>query len=276
MSASKVSLRPRERHAAADASVVAGGPQRPAGSAPASDEQQLPLSHSPPLSVACAQPADAISGSGVRLRVHGDLAEVEHEWKAFERQADRTVFQSFDWLAAWQRHIGARSGTVPAIVLGRDGDGLLLFILQLAVETHGPVRRLTWLGSQLCDYNAPLLAGQFSDRMSAERFVLAWRDVVALLRADPRFRFDLIDLQKMPGSRRRAAQPVPRPFRPRASERGLRGQSRPRLGRILRRQALGIDPQARAPPAQAPGRARRGPLRRRRGSTPTSRARSRP
>ena len=200
MSASKVSLRPRERHAAADASVVAGGPQRPAGSAPASDEQQLPLSHSPPLSVACAQPADAISGSGVRLRVHGDLAEVEHEWKAFERQADRTVFQSFDWLAAWQRHIGARSGTVPAIVLGRDGDGLLLFILQLAVETHGPVRRLTWLGSQLCDYNAPLLAGQFSDRMSAERFVLAWRDVVALLRADPRFRFDLIDLQKMPGA----------------------------------------------------------------------------
>jgi CelD/BcsL family acetyltransferase involved in cellulose biosynthesis len=161
-------------------------------------ELELPLSASPPLSVASARSAERMSGSGVSLRVYSDLAEVADEWKAFERHADHTVFQSFDWLAAWQRHIGARCGTIPAIVLGRDADGELLFILQLAVETGGLARRLTWLGSALCDYNAPLLAPHFSDHMSTERFVLAWRDAIKLLQSHPRLRFDLIDLQKMP------------------------------------------------------------------------------
>jgi len=162
------------------------------------DGQELPLSLSPPLSLAPSRPAEQLSGSGISLRVHRDLNEVRDEWQALELHADRTVFQSFDWLAAWQRHIGARSGTLPAIVLGREADGQLLFILQLAVETRGLTRRLTWLGWQLCDYNAPLLAEHFSDHVSAERFALIWRDVIALLQTNPRLRFDLIDLQKMP------------------------------------------------------------------------------
>jgi CelD/BcsL family acetyltransferase involved in cellulose biosynthesis len=192
---SNLTLRPSEHRADSSVPGMAGLPR--AGHA-GDDEQQLPLSISPPLSLASPQPAEQISGSGISLRVHGDLNEVRAEWQALERHADRTVFQSFDWLAAWQHHIGARSGTVPAIVLGRDADGQLLFILQLAIETHGLTRRLTWLGWQLCDYNAPLLAEHFSDHMSAERFVLAWRDVIALLQENPRLRFDLIDLQKMP------------------------------------------------------------------------------
>jgi CelD/BcsL family acetyltransferase involved in cellulose biosynthesis len=197
MSRSNVTLRQSEQHADGSASGVAGA-QRQGRAGAVSEERQLPLSISPPLSVATSYPAEPVSASGLSLRVHSDLDEVKEQWKAFERQADRTVFQSFEWLAAWQRHIGARRGTVPAIVLGRDGDGQLLFILQLAIETHGLARRLTWLGSQLCDYNAPLLAEQFSGRMSAERFVLAWQDVIKLLCANPRLRFDLIDLQKMP------------------------------------------------------------------------------
>ena len=196
MSASNASLRPSGPRDDGGAPAVPEPQQRIARIA--DDQQQLPLSVSPPLSVAAAPLARASSGSGLRLEIHGELSEVEREWKAFEQHADRTVFQSFDWLAAWQRCIGAPRGAVPVIVLGRDGDGQLLFILQLAIERRRLARRLTWLGSQLCDYNAPLLAENFSDRMSAARFVLAWRDIVALLRADPRFRFDLIDLQKMP------------------------------------------------------------------------------
>ena len=130
--------------------------------------------------------------------IHGDLAAAENEWKAFEQSADCTVFQSFDFLAAWQRHIGMRNGTVPAIILGRDGDRPLLFILQFAIESRGLVRRLTWLGSDLCDYNAPLLDQSFSQHVDPERFVSLWQDVVKLLRADARFRFDCVDLQKMP------------------------------------------------------------------------------
>jgi CelD/BcsL family acetyltransferase involved in cellulose biosynthesis len=149
----------------------------------------LPATASPPL---------AVSETVVVLELHGDLAAVEREWRAFEAAADCTVFQSFDWLAKWQQHIGAAGGTIPAIVVGRDDEGGLLFILQLAIEPRGPVRRLSWLGSDLCDYNAPLLAGHFADAVSPERFACLWRDIVRLLRAAPRFRFDLVDLQKMP------------------------------------------------------------------------------
>jgi CelD/BcsL family acetyltransferase involved in cellulose biosynthesis len=164
---------------------------------PAREPQELPLSSSPPLGASAPQALQYRSRSGLALAIHDRLDELGAEWRAFERRADRTVFQSFDWLATWQRHIGAPRGTVPAIVLGREEDEELLFIL-LAVETNGRVRRLTWLGAQLCDYNAPLLAEQFSDRVSAERFLLAWRDVIEVLRAEARWRFDLIDLQKMP------------------------------------------------------------------------------
>ena len=197
MSASNASLRPNGPRDDVGAPVVAEPQQRMARLA--DDQQELPLSVSPPLSVATPPPAWTSSGSGVHVEVHGGLGEIEQEWKAFEQRADRTVFQSFDWLAAWQR-CGARHGTVPAIVLGRDGDEQILFILPLAIERHRFARTLTWLASPLCDYNAPLLAENFSDRMSAERFVLVWRDIVAVMRTDPRFRFDLIDLQKMPGA----------------------------------------------------------------------------
>src|SRR5688572_4453068 len=88
--------------------------------------------------------------SDIRLAVHEDLTAIEEEWRAFEVIADGTVFQSFDWLSIWQRHIGSRNGVTPAIVTGRDGLGQLLFLLPLAVVRRGFTHRLTWLGTELC------------------------------------------------------------------------------------------------------------------------------
>jgi CelD/BcsL family acetyltransferase involved in cellulose biosynthesis len=164
------------------------------------EEGALPLAASPPLGMACAQVPQKGSRSGILLRVHHTLDEVGEEWKIFERQADRSVFQSFAWLAYWQGHIGVRQGTVPAIVTGRDQDGELLFILPLAVEWRWRRRRLTWLGAQLGDCNAPILAERFSDRVSADRFCLLWQDIVGLLRSDQQYKFDWVDLVKMPGA----------------------------------------------------------------------------
>jgi CelD/BcsL family acetyltransferase involved in cellulose biosynthesis len=100
----------------------------------------------------------------------------------------------------WQRHIGRARGTVPAIVIGSEPEGNILFILPLAVYTTGPVRRLRWLGSQLCDYNGPVLARHFPAWTSTHHFRSAWHDVIELLRRDALFHFDVIDLAKMPES----------------------------------------------------------------------------
>src|SRR5882724_4108012 len=110
-------------------------------------------------SVAETQPpaaGSALAGRrSVTLSVHDDLASVEPIWRSFQETADCTPFQTFDWLSAWQRHIGALSGVTPAIVVGRRGDEIL-FLLPLAVERGAFTRRLTFLGQDLCDYNAPL------------------------------------------------------------------------------------------------------------------------
>jgi len=132
------------------------------------------------------------------LRVYGDLAAIEDEWRAFERVADCTAFQTFDWLATWYRHVGQREGVHPAIAVGRFGDGQIAFILPLCVVPGRLARRLCWLGQELGDYNAPLLARDFSRRFTPERFLAVWRELQEDMQRDPVLRHDWIEFEKMP------------------------------------------------------------------------------
>ena len=134
----------------------------------------------------------------VRIAVYEDLAAIEHDWRAFEPQADCTVFQSFAWLSTWQRYIGARHGVRPVLVVAYDAGGAILCVLPLAVCSAGLARELTWLGSELCDYNAPLLAPGFSDRFDRARFLALWAEITKLVQANPRLYYDTIILTKMP------------------------------------------------------------------------------
>jgi CelD/BcsL family acetyltransferase involved in cellulose biosynthesis len=143
-------------------------------------------------------PAAAING--ISIKIYGDPSAIEAEWRAFEQFADCTVFQSYDWVSAWLRHIGRLSSVLPAIVTGRDTNGRLLFLFPLAIERGALTRRLTWLGSDLCDYNGPLLAPEFGARIDGARFKMLWRDVCRKLRTHPQFRFDVVHFHKMQAS----------------------------------------------------------------------------
>ena len=149
---------------------------------------------------AVARQSDVLRGPPARLqlRIHGDLNTVEAEWRRFERVADCTAFQTFDWLATWQRHIGARQGVRPVVAVGRFGDGEIAFILPLCVVPGHLARRLCWLGQDLCDYNAPLLAGDFSQRVTPEDFLAAWHELQLQTRCEPLLRYDWIEFEKMP------------------------------------------------------------------------------
>jgi len=154
---------------------------------------------------------DAARGHSVQpagkiiLSVHTDLAAIEQDWRAFEQTADCTPFQTFDWLSTWQRHVGTLDGITPAVVIARRG-GDIAMLLPLAVH-KGFARRLTFLGQDLCDYNAPLLAAGFTDSLGAGEFATLWRQVRDLLQADPQLRHDAIELIKMPDTV--GAQPNP-------------------------------------------------------------------
>jgi CelD/BcsL family acetyltransferase involved in cellulose biosynthesis len=140
----------------------------------------------------------SLARADIALSIHEDIAAIEPEWRSFQRRADGTVFQTCEWLATWQRHVGARRQTKPAIVIGRDGRGQMLFLLPLAIERFGFVRRLTWLGAGLCDYNAPLLVPDFAKWVSRRRFHALWDDVLQRLRSHPHLRYDYVDLRQMP------------------------------------------------------------------------------
>ncbi len=137
-----------------------------------------------------------VQPAGLSLSIHQDLATIEHTWRAFEATADCTPFQTFDWLSAWQRHIGAPAGVTPAIVIARRGDDIAM-LLPLAVQ-GAFVRRLTFLGQDLCDYNAPLLAPGFANEIGADGFAPLWREIRARLQATAALRHDTIAFEKMP------------------------------------------------------------------------------
>jgi CelD/BcsL family acetyltransferase involved in cellulose biosynthesis len=132
------------------------------------------------------------------FRIYTRFDDVEDEWRGFQHVVECTAFQSFEWLAAWQRHIGVRNGTVPIIVVGRFADGRTAFIMPLALEPRRSVRRLCWLGQELCDYNAPLLARDFAQRVTSDRFLALWRELLARLQSDRELRYDWIEFEKMP------------------------------------------------------------------------------
>ncbi len=108
------------------------------------------------------------------------------------------MFQSFDWLATWQCYIGESEGVMPAIVLGTFADGDTAFILPLAIEAKRLAKRLCWLGQDLCDYNVPLLARDFAQRVPPDHFVAVWRQLRERMQRDPLLRHDWIELEKMP------------------------------------------------------------------------------
>lgn len=159
------------------------------------DSHEDALLTAPPVAMLGA--AASIARPPVDLTIYENSDEIEAEWRAFERVADCTVFQAYDWLATWQRHIGGQSGVKPAIVVGRANDGIL-FMMPLATRPAGFMRELVWLGTELCDYNAPLLAPHFSATVPPRQFAVLWQRILMQLRDRPHLRFDIVRLQKMP------------------------------------------------------------------------------
>jgi CelD/BcsL family acetyltransferase involved in cellulose biosynthesis len=152
-----------------------------------------------------ALPPQAGAGSRPRapegallMSVHADLGEIEQVWREFEPSADCTAFQSFDWLATWQEQVGLLNGVAPRIVVGRAANGELAFIAPFAIVRKPTHKELVWLGSDLNDCNAPLLAPEFAQR--ADAIADLWPRVLDGIRAVPDSAFDVVRLEKMPAT----------------------------------------------------------------------------
>ncbi len=149
---------------------------------------------------ATAHRTKAASGAtaNLHLSLHDGFAAIEAHWRRFERVADCTPFQTFDWLLTWQRHIGQRDEAIPVIAVAAFPDGETAFLLPLCIEAKRSTHRLCWLGQDVNDYNAPLIARDFSQRVSPEGFHAAWDQLRARMQREPKLRHDWIEFEKMP------------------------------------------------------------------------------
>src|SRR5947199_9887096 len=99
-----------------------------------------------------------------RVEILHDLAAAEPVWRSLEQSAAFcTPYQRFDLLSAWQRHVGAREGVEPFIIIARDRDGEPLLLLPLGVS--GRVARVaSFLGGKHATFNMAPWQGDFFNR----------------------------------------------------------------------------------------------------------------
>ena len=92
-----------------------------------------------------------------RLEVFEDMMAAEPFWRRLEDgRALATPYQRFDLLAAWQTHVGARSGVTPFIVTGFDHAGEPLFVWPFGRTQKGALTLVRFLGSKHANFNVGL------------------------------------------------------------------------------------------------------------------------
>ena len=102
------------------------------------------------------------------IAVVGDPRSIEADWRRFEASAAGHVFQTFDVMEPWLRHVGAERGVSPRIVIGRGEGGGVLFLLPLGIRHCLGARVLQWLGDDHADYHAGLFAPHFLASLAAD------------------------------------------------------------------------------------------------------------
>lgn len=84
-----------------------------------------------------------------------ELTDLETEWRHLASVCPAaTVFQTFEWNAAWWRHFGRVWGRRLRVLTFRDSDGALIGLAPLMTSFWyaTPLRRLSFLGTGTSDY----------------------------------------------------------------------------------------------------------------------------
>jgi len=136
-----------------------------------------------------------------RIMVTSSFDEAEPVWRRLERDGNCYAFQTYDWCCNWFNLVGAPRGlTLCIVVLENDAGPVLL--LPLAVESRTLHTALVFLGDELADYHAPLLARDFAHSDTARDFEATWRRVCAALPT-----YDVVAFERLP--ERVGSQPNP-------------------------------------------------------------------
>ncbi|PSJ58896.1 GNAT family N-acetyltransferase [Pseudaminobacter soli (ex Li et al. 2025)] len=97
-------------------------------------------------------------------------SDIETEWRHLEAIGYGTIFQRYDWVDAYVRHVLEHEKAWPAIVLGKL-HSRPAFILPLAISKVGPARMARWIGGNHSGYNFGLWSPEAVAVMSSMKRV---------------------------------------------------------------------------------------------------------
>lgn len=120
------------------------------------------------------------------------LSDAASYWQNFEKTAAATPFQNFEWLNNWFDLIGRKSATEPFVVFAAR-ESRLCMIVPFAIERKLGARGLVWLGSQINDYNAPLIDPDWLSNLSVIEAHNIWKELTGSID-----NVDFVELQKQP------------------------------------------------------------------------------
>lgn len=137
-----------------------------------------------------ADRAAAVRSRITRVEVIHDVNIAEPIWRALEQTGQyASPYQRFDFLSAWQRHVGNAERVEPYIVVARDADDQPLLVMPLGVERKFGVGVASFLGGKHSTFNMPLWHRDFAitadagdlDALLAALRAAGGADVLALL-----------------------------------------------------------------------------------------------
>jgi len=108
------------------------------------------------------------AGEVVSIRIFEHLTPAEPFWRRLEASHPlASAYQRFDFLVAWQRHVGTQSGVTPFIVLGFDSGGEPAFLWPFGRARVGPIEVAQFLGSKHANFNLGLWRRDLAEAITA-------------------------------------------------------------------------------------------------------------
>ena len=145
------------------------------------------------------RPASAVVG-GFTVDVYFEIVCVEKDWRALEMAGHYTYYQTFAWCSSWARTVGISRKIQPLIIVAKNHDEDIAFILPFQISTRFGIKILEWLSQPENNYGTGLFS---SPPLPSSWFENNFAQLLAVLPS-----FDVVNFQNMPAMIGKAPNPL--------------------------------------------------------------------
>jgi len=135
------------------------------------------------------------------LQIETDFERCAEIWQAFEVDATASPYQGYAWISSWWRHVEAREGAEPRIVMLRR-NGKLAAIIPLVLRRHLGAKVAGMIGGKHFNYQAPAWRPELFDDAARDAMPQTLRLIARTIGAD------LIEMTNLPREWNAKANPL--------------------------------------------------------------------